>query len=658
MELQADKPVQHQDDEIDLREYWRIVSRRKWGILGLAVVVSVAAAMVALSITPIYRATATLLIESKQAKVLSMQQVYDVDSTQRDYIQTQFEVVKSRAIAERVVKKLKLDQNPEFNAALIKKEGKSWREMLGLDSAADKKAPETEEEKLIRVVDEFMKSLDVAPVRNTQLVKISFESQTPELARDVANALANEYIDSEMEGRLELTRKAADWLSVRLDGLRVNLANAETRLQAYKDQHQIVELKNDISALSANEMEELTKRAVEAEVKVSELSKRYGPEHPKMQTATNELNSARQAIARTKLDIQETGRKEFKLRELEREVEVNRQMFDAFLARVKETREASQLETANARVVDPAVKPALPEKPKKSLIVALAFVLSVMLGVMLAFLFDFLDNTFKGVQDIEDKLGVPMLGLLPLSGNRKKKKDGEAIRDFLDNTQSSFSEAIRTIRTGVILSGLDNPHKVVLVTSSVPGEGKSTTATNLAAALGQMERVLLIDADMRRPSVAKYLGLPKDKPGLSSLVAGAAKLEDCVHHAGEGWGMDVLLAGIIPPNPLELLSSKRFAEVLHELEGKYDRIVIDSPPAGAVSDPLVLAAHANAVIYVVKSDSTSFHVAKSGIGRLLQARAPIAGAVLNQVDVRKAERYGNYTYGYYDTYGYGSSKKD
>jgi capsular exopolysaccharide synthesis family protein len=270
-----------------------------------------------------------------------------------------------------------------------------------------------------------------------------------------------------------------------------------------------------------------------------------------------------------------------------------------------------------------------------------------MLGVMLAFLLDYLDSTFKGADDVEARLGDPMLGLLPIA---KRTQEQGAKPLFLDSDQQGFAEAVRTVRTGVVLSGLDASHQIVVVTSSVPGEGKTTTSVNLALAMGQMEKVLLIDADMRRPTIAKTLGIPGSSPGLSNLVAGTAEAEQCIHHHEEG-NIDILTAGLIPPNPLELLASRRFRDVLAQLAEKYDRIVIDSAPTLAVSDALVLATQANAVIYVVKSDSTAFHSARNGIQKLQRVKAPLTGVVLNQVNLSKASKYGSY-YGYYDYYGY------
>ena len=191
------------------------------------------------------------------------------------------------------------------------------------------------------------------------------------------------------------------------------------------------------------------------------------------------------------------------------------------------------------------------------------------------------------------------------------------------------------------------------MTSSIPSEGKSSISMNMAQALGQMEKVLLIDAEMRRPSVAKSLGYPVKTQGLANVIGGMAELDDVIKSEG---GIDVIPAGVVPPNPLELLSSNRFEAILSELKPRYDRIVIDSAPIQAVSDALVLAQHACAVIYVIKSDSTSVSLAKKGVGRLLQNNARVTGVVINQVDVKKAHKYGYSYSGYYDYYGYSRSK--
>ena len=636
---------QFNEEEIDLSQYWKVVNRRKWSIFGLASLITLLTILIVYSMTPFYKATSTLLIEPQQAKLPSIEDLYGLAGKDKQYYLTQLELLKSRKLAEVVIAQLQLDREPEF----LPKEGgfnpvASLKNWLGLNESAD-----AEDHTLDLVVNAFQERLTAALVKGTQMITLSFESESPKLAAAIANALANSYIEDQLSSRIDMTRQASSWMEQRLKVLKQNLEGSEQGLQAYMQRHNLVDVKG-VSTLTAQELDELTSQLVAARSKYSELSKRYGAKHPKMISARSEVQSAEKELARGKSKIQNIGRKEVKLRELQRQVNSNRQLYDTFLSRFKEANQAVDLQASNARISDPAVAPLAPFKPKKSLIVALAFFASLMLGVLLAFLFEALDKTFKGTQDIEDKLGQPILGVLPLiKANRKDRKTH--IFAMLDEKETAFAEAMRTIRTGLVLSSLDNPHKVILVTSSIPGEGKTSVSTNLATAMAKMERVLLIGADLRRPSLSKALGLPSNELGLTNIVAGTSELADCIHHIDEA-NIDVLPCGQLPPNPLELLSSDRFAKILEGLEEQYDRIVIDSPPVQAVSDSLVLSKYAKAVVYVVEADSTHENVVKNGVKRLLQHDAPIAGIILNKFDSEKSAKYGYEYGGYYDHYGY------
>src|SRR5690606_32949220 len=283
-----------------------------------------------------------------------------------------------------------------------------------------------------------------------------------------------------------------------------------------------------------------------------------------------------------------------------------------FLTRLKETSATQDFEAVNARIIDSAVAPTKPAKPKKSLIVAIAGLLAMFAGVGLTLLLEALNNTFRSSEDVENQLNLPVLGILPRT---KGKPQLEMLSAFSKAADQGFSEAIRTIRTSLVLANLDTPRKVSLLTSSVPGEGKSTLAANLAISLGQMEKVLLIDADMRRPSLAKGFRLPVGSPGLANIIADTASPSDCFKAIEPG--VDLLPAGAVPPNPQELLASARFSECLKEWAQTYDRIIIDSPPTMAVSDALLLSKKADAIVYVVKSDSTHIPTAQNGVGQLL-----------------------------------------
>jgi capsular exopolysaccharide synthesis family protein len=418
---------------------------------------------------------------------------------------------------------------------------------------------------------------------------------------------------------------------------------------------------------------------------MGDAAKRYGPEHPKMIQAKAELDAAREntkrqmqfvaqglareyeaaraneaaiqsALAQSKTDIQGYNRKEFQLGILERDVQQNRNLYEMFVARLKETAVGNEVQSTIARVVDPAIVPAEPYSPKKGQVIGIAAIAALMLGAMLALLLDRLNNTLNSTSDVENRLGVPALGVLQKIKGFAKKKGFISELAFFNDTQSTFAEAVRTVRTSVLMSALDTQRKIVVVTSSVPEEGKTTLSFNLACALGQVKKVLLIDADLRRPKIGKLVGRETKQPGLADLVAGQAQVSQCVFF-DERAGVHILPAGTVPPNPLELLSSRRFEDVVMKLREAFDIVVIDSAPLQLVSDAQVLSQFASSVIYVVKADGTPYQVAQNGLKKLRRVNAPILGVVLNQLDIEKAEKYyGEYSgyksYKGYKKYGY------
>jgi len=715
----------NEEDEIDLRHLWRVIYRYKWGILGLSVMVSALATLIVFAMSPVYRSTATIMVESKQVKVVSsIDEVSSIDATRSEYFQTQFEILKSRDLARKVAEKLHLGEHPEF---MQKKEEKSesafdWKAWLPIDMPEPQ--PPSENDAMEGLLDAFAARLTVTPVRNTQLTKISFDAHDKQLAMQIVTTLGEEYIDSEMEARLEMTRKAGNWLASRLQSLRDKLTDSEHRLQQYLEKENLIDIQG-VLTISAKEVEATTSRLVEArkaraeaetiyrkvvalgdnlirsvesipevfrdpviqdlkhreaeaQKTLSELGERYGAEHPKMMAAKSQMDTVNTQLRRqissivngiknsydvaraneselnamlgaNKGDIQSISRRHAKLAELQREVESNRHLYELFFNRFKETSEAGDLQAAHARFVDKASTPVIPVKPNKKPIISIAFAASLLLGAVLAFILERLDASIRTPQDVEDKLGQPFLGTLPLI---KDKLEKSVAFQFLSDRKGGFSESVRTIRTAVMLSNLDKTHKVLLVTSSTPGEGKSTTSVSVALALSQMERVLLIDADMRRPTIAKYCELPHRIAGLSSALTRTESLEDCIHRL-EDTSLDILPVGLIPHNPSELVASRSFADLMNQLDHRYDTIVIDSPPVHAVSDAQLLAQYATAAIYVVKFETTASNTAREGLKRLQQTGIPVLGVVLNHVDIDKVSQVGGYYSGYYYYYNKG-----
>lgn len=713
-----------EDDTLDLVRYWRAMARSKWPILALAVAVGVLATLFANSLQPTYRSTATVLIESNKPKLVSIEEVYSQLSTSTAaFYQTQVEILKSRELAMRLVRRMKLTEHPALDPR--KRPPPAWQawvpgDLLPQDwfdgSAKVAALPEVIEAGVIASV---MGGLTVVPVRNSQLIRISFDSESSELSAQLPNALAELYIEADLEARLKMTQKATSWLTGQSADLRKKLSESEQALQQFREREKIIDAKGLSQSGATKQLEEMqkslndarTRRAeaeiiynqvavqgksqdnlvalpamqknalilqsktqeAEAEKKLNEAARRYGAEHPRLIAADAELKTARenlrkqvaavvQSVTRefelakahesgternfnaARGEIQNINRKEFQLASLEREVATSRQFYDMFVQRFKETNISGEMQSAIARVIDPAMAGG-PSGPNRQRIILISILVALVVGAALALLIERLNNTLKTSHDVESKLGFPVLGVLQIT---KVKRGQQLERVFLEDSQTSFAEAIRTIRSGVMLSSLDSPTKIVVITSSIPEEGKTTVAVNLGFALAQVKKTLLIDSDMRRPRIGKVLGGKASGLllGLSELCAGEAPLDKCIYPIA-GTNLQVLPAGRVPPNPLELLASHRFTELIDELSRMFDVILIDSPPTQLVSDAMVLSRLATEVVYVVKADDTPYPLARIGLKRLRRVNAPIVGVVLNQLDVEKADRY----YGEYSGYG-------
>lgn len=708
------------EQKLELLEYWRSIVKRKWAILGLALIVAVLAAVVAYALTPIYKSTATVLIEAGNAKVLSIEEVYTAGQ-QREHYQTQVEIIKSRQVAERVVKALKLQEHPLYDP---RKARPSWRQQLTQTlGMGETKDDWTEAELVESATKSLMGDLSVDPVRLSQLVRVSIESPDAALAARIANAVAAEYIDADRDSRFTVTQEVSSFLQDRLSDLRDKLMQSERALQAYREQKGIVSLGGSAQAITIRQIDETSQRLAEARSRRAQLEAAYdqarqtqpadyaqipsvardpivadtlrqrngvlrnlqvlqetlGNEHYKVIQAQGELGelnrllklqsetvvasmqrefeAARETeaaldrvLGSARGNVQTVNREEFQLNVLEREAASNRQIFEMFMSRAKETNLAGDVQAAVARVVDKAVASTVPIRPAKTQIVVVAAVLALFLGAMAALMLDRLDNTLKGADDAEIRLQQPVLTALPMLAEHDRT---QMARIFMDESHSHYAEGIRTARTGVLLSSLDVPHKILLVTSTLPGEGKTTVSVNLALAHAQTKTTLLIDADMRRSQAGKALGLPSGTKGLSNLVAGTSTIDECLVAVKDS-NLLVLPVGDLPPNPLELLLSQRFKEVLAQLSERFEMVIIDSPPVELVSEALVLAPMATSIAFVVRAMSTPAPLARKSITRLQRAGGNILGVVVNQLDFQHAQRYyGEYggSYGSYGGYG-------
>jgi capsular exopolysaccharide synthesis family protein len=718
----ADQAVQ----VIDLKKTFNVIYRAKWRIMAFTLLCGVLATFVLLNMAPVYRATSTLLLEATQARAIKIEEVYGFNSSQQEYYLTQFEVLKSRSIAEQVFITLDVANHAEYQP----KAGLKQQLMALVPFLPQSDADEDPEYTAFLVrkgqLDAFVKNIDIVPVRRTQLVKLSFSSEDPKLAQAVANALGDAYINSQLDARLGITQKANSWLGGRVAELRERLEQSELKLELFRAENNLVDVEG-VTSLDQQELERLNEqlsvaRARKAETegfltlvqrfgrddirrleslpeitshisvqnvkrevllaerKVSEFGKVYGPKHPKMIAAQAELTSVQQSLTQQILRLIDGVEKEAQAaaerlaalevrfeqarsrfsgmgavesdyRRIKREVETNRLLFDNFMARQKETEVTGDFDAPIARFTDLAELPTEAEKPKKKLILLLVLIAAGGLATVMALVFDALNDTVKHLTDVEKMLNQRALGFLPKGG--KKTGETDRARAFFDRSQRQHIEAVSNIRTGLSLLSIDKPLKVIEITSSYPGEGKTSTSLNLAFAFGALERVLLIDADMRKPTLGTKLGLPGYQPGLANVLSGTETVADCIVK-DEQSGVDILTAGAVPLNPLELLAGGAFERLLEQLKADYDKIIVDTPPVQMVSDGLLLAPMSDAVLLIVKADHTRSPAVKNSIAKINQAHGNLYGVILNQMDTEKAASYyGSYgQYGQYGQYGY------
>lgn len=701
------------EEGIDIRVYLPPIQRNMFFIIGGVLMAVVLAWMATDFLSPVYRGTGILHVEVKDANVVSIEGIYGINTFGSEYYKTQVEILESGKLAEAVVDRLNLTRHPAvvYDSLLSRLTG-----IFGLD-----REPLTEEQLKQLAINRFKRALNIVPIDKSYLIQIQFESTDRQLVADAVNTLGAAFIQDYLDGQLELTRQASDWITERLDGMR---RDVETSLHDLQDFHQsegLVDI-SGVDVLIKNEIDQVSTRLVEARTATraaktqldaigetgaeyktswetlpavledslaqslksreasaratfSQMQQRYGPLHPRYQASDSLVAGARQAyrdrvrsvvtgfrdvyeqkladqhaseasLASAKQELQEITQKQYQLNQLTRTYETNQELYDLFFTRFRET-SATDFHTANARFMEQARVPSKPVKPRKLVIVAVAGILALIVGIVIVILRELLDNSVHVVGELQEKLGLPVHGVL------LQLKQHSNIFPYMEHP--SYAEAVRTIRTNVILGGVDRDSKVVLITSSLQGEGKSTIASSIAISLGEMEKTLLIDADLRRPSIAGWFDIDSKRPGLAELINGEAEMEDCVFRK-EGLALDVIPCGAIPNNPLELLSGDALVRVINSLKEKYDRIIIDSAPIQPVSDTLMLSQLCDTLIYVVRASNVNVHLVRDSLERLKRFNAPVSGTILNQFDPVRASTYAYYTgnYDYYFGPGYTS----
>lgn len=435
----------------------------------------------------------------------------------------------------------------------------------------------------------------------------------------------------------------------------------------------------EISSLLLDEpVQRASDNLLQAEQAVKQLQERYGEKHPQMSTAQARFEAAQRAYnetlrlsangvkaqyeiatetERALMSVVESGRSEirkldeqdYELTALERDVQTGRELYDVFLKRLKETDSATRYDHFNARIVDPAIVPGAPFKPNRQRVILTWTLGGIVLALGLIALRHALSETVRSLEQLEAATALPVLSLLPKAAFADRASPALC----LDEPRAPFSEGVRSIRASLYLSDVDKRMRRILFTSALAGEGKTSVAAGFAVTLGQMEKVLLVEADLRAPVLKKVFGIDAKAPGLVEVLTHEKTLDDALfHHAASG--IHVLPVAAIPANPAEVISSAALRKLIDELAKRFDRVVFDSAPCHAGSDTSVLSNQMDAVVLVIHATKTGMRAVQGAVKQLRAAQAPLLGHVLNQVDPRSGHGYGSHYYGYGYGYGYGT----
>jgi polysaccharide biosynthesis transport protein len=698
----------------DLAEYWRLAVKHRLLIIASVIAAAILGVVATLLMTPVYTAAATLQIDREADRVLNVADVQPRESlvAGEEFFQTQYGLLRSRTLTDRVIRSLGLASSDEFLRGMG---------VTPPDTKGD--ARQVLAERNRAVTQAVQRNLGIAPVRGSRLVTISFNSPDPILSARVVNAFADEFIQSNLDRKYESSRYAREFLETRIAQTKVRLGEAERELVDYARREQIINIRepgqasgepqslpsSNLSALNTSLIEtraarvaaeekwrqmrsapllsipevyqnqavqQLTAERARVQAEYEQKSANFRPEYPEMvqlrarlEELDSQINSVASGIRQSvgtqytvlvnqeraldtrvnalKDDVLDLRNRSVQYGILQREVDTSRSLYDALLQRYNEVGVTGGVTANNISIVDPAEVPNKPSKPRPLLNLALALLLGLGFGIAAALLIEALDETLASPDDVESKLGVSVLGVIPLL------EKGQSPREALDDIRSTFSEAYYSLRTVLQFSTPNGTPTTLLVTSSRPAEGKSTTAYATALNLSRLgRRVLLVDGDLRNPSMHRVVGVENNE-GMSNLLSGHSQLTELVKATGQE-GLDFIPCGPIPPNPAELWGGDRLQQVLQEAAARYSHIVIDGPPVLGFADSPLLAAAVQGTIFVLESKGTRRAQARGALRRLAIGNGRILGVVLTKFNT-KTVHYGGYDYAY--DYDYGSREE-
>lgn len=697
-------------------EYLSIANRRKWLILGTVVAFLIAGLLVTLLMTPLYKTSAILEIQRENrnfAEVKGSEQAQA--SADNEFYQTQYGLLKSRVLAERIARSLRLGDDPAFFEEFgVKPSEDMFENGRPIQTAAARGARIKAAGNLI------LARMDVEPERMSRLVEISFTSPDPELSKRVVDAWSTNFIQSTLERRYSATSYARNFLEERLKQLRIRIDESERALVNYASQQNIVNIPgstdsngqttgerslvvDDLANLN-RELAQATAERVSAESRLNSggatkeqldntanstlrtrraelaadyarMLQQFDPAYPPAKALQAQIRSIDVALkgegSRVDAVLRQTyqaslsreqqlaaqvnkltgrvldfRRRSIQYNILQREVDTNRQLYDALLQRYKEIGVAGGVGVNNIAVVDDAELPVAPDRPRPLFNMALALFAGLVVGAALALVFEQIDEGLTDPIEVEDALGLPLIGVTPKLPNDKPVM-------ALDDPKSMLTEAYASIAANLGFATSHGIPRTLAITSARAAEGKSSTSYAIARSIARTSKsVLLIDADMRSPSVHVLLEQPLGE-GLSNFLAGANDIDRLIRST-EIAGLSVISAGPQPPSTPELLSGDRLRTLLEQMGERFDHIVLDLPPVMGLADAPLIASQVEGTLVITAAHSTHKNVARLAIGRLRSAHAHLLGVVLTMFDAKQASYGYGYGYGYGNGYGYGS----
>ena len=489
--------------------------------------------------------------------------------------------------------------------------------------------------------------------RASGVIRVSLQGADPSRVTRVLNEIGSLYVRQNVERKSAEAEKALDFLGSYLPQLRMQLEDSEDKYNQFRNRNGTFDLGAEAKAL-LDRIVELQTNLFALQQKRQELAARFTPLHPSVETINAQIKSIKDDIAALNGQVKTFPNLEQALLNLTRDVKVNSELYVSLLNSAQQLRLVKAGKVGNVRIVDAAVVPEGFIKPKRSIVMALAAVLGLLAGLVLAWVRNTLRSGIKDPADVEERAGLHVFATLPHSDaqaiharNAKARIPGSHLL-AVAQPQDAAVESLRSLRTALQFAMLDTASKLVLITGPTPLVGKSFTSVNFAAVLGAADKkVVLLDADLRRGHLNQYFGLRRDQ-GLSEVVSGSVKLEDALHRQVAP-NVDFLATGTLPPNPAELLMTPAMQNLLKQLAGQYDLVIIDTPPVLAASDAAILAPLAGAVFLVARADVTSLGELQESAKRLAQSGAQTRGVIFNDLNLSK-RRYGygaGYKYGRY-----------